>query len=471
MHCHTRGARGNASRNGAPVGRKDRPRDVALRALREVFHRDAYGSQALDRALSESRLSQEDRRLASSLFYFTLENRLRIEHCLKSFLKARPETEVQDILDLAAAQILFMDRIPDHAAVDEAVKQIRRAGRENLTALVNGVLRNLIRARDGGELKLPDREEEPERYISEKYSISLSLVERMTAAYGTEGAEAIAAWLPDRRWESVRPNQMAVTDEEFEHWLQENNFEWIRGAVPSAYRISGGGRLAAHEGYRRGIFSIQGESSMLAALAMEVRPGMQVLDACAAPGGKSCLMAEIMRGTGRVYAWDLHEHRVELIRAAARRLGLENLRPQVRDARRRNESMADQMDAVLVDAPCSGLGVMGDKPDIKYRLRGEDVDALLPVQRDILETCASYVRPGGRLVYSTCTVLPEENERQIEAFLSRHPEFVPIEAADYLPQKLRGYVKNGMLQILPGRDGLDGFFIARLARKADTNGR
>lgn len=208
---------------------------------------------------------------------------------------------------------------------------------------------------------------------------------------------------------------------------------------------------------------------MLAALAMEVRPGMQVLDACAAPGGKSCLMAERMRGAGRVYAWDLHPHRVELIRAAARRLGLENIRPQVRDARVRNESMLGSMDAVLVDAPCSGLGVMGDKPDIRYRLKDADVTALLPVQRGILDACAGYVRPGGRLVYATCTILPEENAQQVQHFLQRHPEFVPDGGLENLPQALKPQMRAGMLQILPGQEGLDGFFIASLVRKADAH--
>lgn len=172
-----------------------------------------------------------------------------------------------------------------------------------------------------------------------------------------------------------------------------------------------------------------------------------------------------MRGSGRVYAWDLHEHRVELIRAAAKRLGLDNIRPQARDAQKYNENLETQMDAVLVDAPCSGLGVMGDKPDIKYRLTDETIDALIPIQQSILDTCARYVRMGGRLVYSTCTLLPEENERQVRAFLERHPEFEPDTDTAYLPEALRSYAQNGMVQILPSRDHLEGFFIARLRRK------
>ncbi len=470
----------------APNARRPQPRapqgptarDVALDALRYVSRDGAYAAQALDRALRpepkpsdtkpprELRLSDVDRRLAASIFYFALENRLRIETCLAARLKDRPEREVMEILCIAAAQILFMDKIPDHAAVDEAVKQTRRARRENQTALVNAVLRGLIRDRDEGKLALPEREAEPEAYISQRYSFALPLAKRLIDAYGLDEAERIAAWSPDRRTETVRPNRMRMTDAEFETWLDANKLEWSRGIVPGAYRIANAGRLASHAGYRAGLFSIQGESSMLAALAVEAKPGMQILDACAAPGGKSCLIAEAMNGAGRVHAWDLHAHRVELIRSAARRLGLDNVRPAQRDAARFNESMAGMMDAALVDAPCSGLGVTGDKPDIKYRLTGEGIEALAEVQRGILDACAGYVRPGGLLVYSTCTILPEENGKQIDAFLARHPEFAPDEGCAWLPEALRGEWRDGRIQILPSRDGLDGFFIARLRRKA-----
>ncbi len=440
-------------------------RDVALKALRNVVRENAYASQALDRELTNVHLSDEDRRLAAGLFYTALENRLRIDRVIARFTAARPDPEIIDILHIAVAQILFMDRVPDHAAVDEAVEQARRAHRDGMTALVNGVLRNIIRAREADELALPDREADVQAYISEKYSVSPELVARLVAAYGAEETEAIAAWTPDRRSQAIRANHMRMSDADFETWLTNNKIEFEKSIVSDAYIAKNAGRLAAHEGYRSGMFSIQGESSMLAAAAVGARGGMQILDACAAPGGKTCYIAEAMRGSGRVYAWDLHDHRVDLIRAAAKRLELDNIRPQARDAQKFNENLEMQMDAVLVDAPCSGLGVMGDKPDIKYRLTGDTIDALIPIQASILETCARYVRVGGRLVYSTCTLLPEENERQVRAFLDAHPEFEPDNDAAYLPEALRAHVRDGMIQILPSRDHLEGFFIARLRRR------
>ena len=442
-------------------------RDAALSALRDVVRNGAYSSQALDRSLNAVELSPEDRRLAASIFYFAVENRLYIEWALNHLMQTKAEPLVEDVMHIAAAQILFMDRIPDHAATDEAVKQVRALGRDGLTGLVNGVLRSLTRARDAGELALPDREAEPEKYLSIRYSFSEAAARRLIAACGLETAEAIVSYTPAERAQTVRPNGMKIDRADFERNLTEIGYMWHKSEVPGAYRILAAGDLSATDDYRRGLFAIQGESSQLAALAVEARPGMQILDACAAPGGKTCLMAEAMRGAGRVYAWDLHEHRVELIRAAARRLGLENVRPMTHDARRAPDSMLLSMDAVLVDAPCSGLGVIADKPDVKYRLTDEELDKLPGIQAAILDACAKCVRPGGLLVYSTCTILPEENQKQVRAFLDRHPEFAPETSEKWLPESLRGHMEDGMLSILPHRDGMEGFFIARMRRRDD----
>ena len=448
-----------------PQSHGEAPRRAALKALQDVVRGDAYAAQALDRQLEAARLSPEDRRLAASIFYFAVENRLYIETMLDRFMETKAEPVVNDILHIAAAQLLFMDRVPDHAAVDEAVKQVRFVRREGLTGLVNAVLRSLIRARDAGELTLPDREAEPVQWLSVKHSVAPAIAERLITAYGIEEAEQIASVRGEGRAQTVRPNRMRMDPAAFERWLDEQKYAWRRGLVEDAYVVSDAGSLANTEGYRRGLFSIQGESAMLAALAVGARPGVQILDACAAPGGKTALMAERMMGAGRVYAWDVHEHRVRLIRAAAQRLGLDNVRATVYDARHPMESARLAMDAVLVDAPCSGLGVIAEKPDIKYRVNAAALDALPPLQRDILDACCQAVKVGGRLVYATCTVLPEENEKRVRAFLEAHPEFEPETDGSWLPEALRPHFREGMIQILPHRDGIEGFFIARLVRK------
>ncbi len=441
-------------------------RDAALRALQDVVRSGAYAAQALSRQLDGSELSPEDKRLAASIFYCAAENRLRLQYALSRFMQTSADPVTEDILHVAAAQLLFMDRIPDHAAVDEAVKQARSCGREGLTGLVNGVLRALIRARDEGDSLLPDREEDPVRYISVRCSVAEHIVLRLIDAYGEELAERILSWPSGSDSRAVvRPNTMKISPAEFENWLTQRSFHWTASDVKNAYIVTGAGDLSYLDGFRRGYFSIQGESSMLAAYACQPKPGMQILDACAAPGGKSALLCELLNGTGRVHAWDVHEHRVELIRAAGRRLQLDNLRPALHDARKPCEAFEGLMDAVLVDAPCSGLGVISEKPDIKYRLTPEALDSLPPLQAEILNNCAAFVRPGGLLVYSTCTILPAENADRIAAFLEKHPGFQPDPDASWLPERLRGGYSDGMIQLLPCRDGVEGFFIARLRRK------
>ena len=191
---------------------------------------------------------------------------------------------------------------------------------------------------------------------------------------------------------------------------------------------------------------------------------MQILDCCAAPGGKTCYLAEMMGGTGRIQAWDIHEHRVALITAQARRLGLENIRPMVRDAMKVREDLTETMDGVLLDAPCSGTGMLAEKPDIKLRLTEENVREMIRVQRQLLDTVSPYVKKGGILVYSTCSILPEENEKQVELFLQDHPEFEAEALPETIPERIREKRKLG-LQLLEYRDGTEGFYLCRMHRK------
>ena len=440
-------------------------RDAVLMAVTDVLRRGAYSSQALDRALSAVQLKDEDRRLAAGLFAFTVENCVRIDWYLAKLMETEPIPAVQDILRLAAAQLLFMDRIPDHAAVDEAVKQAKRGGYAGMSGLVNGVLHALIRMRDEGTAHLPDPAVSPDEYISVVCSVSMPIARRMLEAYGLEDACAMLKVKGGAMATCVRPNRMRADAGTLGTMLSKEGIEWTAGHIPDALLVRGGGRLSSLKGFGKGLFSIQSESSMLAAMAVEAKPGMQILDACAAPGGKTCFMAERMGGAGRIYAWDIHDHRVELIRAAARRLWLENIRPSVHDASVPSGALEMGMDAVLADVPCSGLGVMSEKPDIRFRISEDELRSLPGTQERILDSCAVMVRPGGLLVYTTCTLLPEENERLIERFLSKHPEFEMDLSLDWLPVHLRDRAEGGRLLIRPDLDDMDGFFIARMRRR------
>lgn len=438
-------------------------RKVASQALGDVNQGGAYAALALQKRLVAAKLPGRDARLCTRIFYSTLENQIKLDFALDRLME-RPTNEptLRDILRLSACQILFHDRVPDSAAVNEGVKLVRSAGMESSAGFANAVLRNLVRQKD--EIPWPKREDGLREYLSIEYSAPLWLIDKLTQELGEETCEAVLAFKDEQHSVTLRPNMMKLNDEQFEKLLTQKGLEWTRGIAPHCYHVPSLGDVALDSDYRDGLYTVQGESSVLAAEAMQVRPGMRVLDCCAAPGGKACYMAETMQGTGRVYAWDLHEHRVELMRSAKRRLHLENLRLMVRDASEPKPDLEGTLDAVLLDAPCVGLGVLTDKPDLKYRLKPEDIPAIVQIQKKLLDAVCLFVKPGGRLVYSTCSILPEENERQIEAFLSTHPLFHIERLPAAFPDSIKEHQTQYGLQLFHHRDGIEGFFIASMVR-------
>ena len=439
-------------------------RRVALWTLSDVVRKKAFAQLALDERLREAELEPDDRRLATAIFYAALENRLYLNWVFSTLVAKMPGAVVEDILHVAAAQLLYMDRVPDHSAVDEAVKLTKALNLTQYAALVNGTLRSLIRARDAGQLVYPGEADSLRRF-SVTHSLPEPLAKRLIDDYGMDTALAVAAYKPAIRYQIVRPNLLKTDRAAFEKYLTQKGWKWSASPIPGAYRLEGAGDLGSDEGFFSGLFSIQGEGSMLAALAVEAGYGMNILDACAAPGGKAALICEAMGGSGRVQAWEIHETRAKVLEAVKKRLKLDNLRVFARDATIPRPECEEAFDAVLVDAPCSGLGVMHEKPDLKYRVTDEDVSSLCALQAQILDACAPYVKPGGRLVYSTCTLFKAENEDQAAAFLARHPEFERDTDTAWIPEPFRAHAKDGMLTLLPPRDGTEGFFIARLRRR------
>ena len=437
-------------------------RRLALEVIREVTEKGKFIHLVMDEKLRNCTLPLIDRRLAARLAYDTIENQMYLDHALNQIM-AKPDCDIKlrNVLRLGACQILLEDRIPESAACNTAVALCKETEMEGLAGVCNGVLRNLIRQKD--ELQWPDPEENPVKALSVRHSVPEWLVEKLLADWGDEAINLMAFHSHDS-YITVRPNLTKLDDAAFEAFLNEKVWEHEPGKVAHSWRIRNMAEIAHDAGFVGGKFSIQSESSMMAALAVEPKRGMQILDCCSAPGGKTCLMAEMMEGTGRVQAWELHEHRVDLVKAQMKRLGLENVRPMQRDATVLREDMTGTMDAVLLDAPCSGLGVMADKPDVKYRASAESVAELVALQAKLLDTVCQYVKRGGTLVYSTCSVLKDENERQIEAFLGRHPEFEIVALPESIPAEFRQHAGTG-LQLLPNRDGVEGFYICRMRRK------
>lgn len=437
-------------------------RRLALEVIREVTEKGKFIHLVMDEKLRSCTLPLIDRRLAARLAYDTIENQMYLDYALAQIM-AKPDCDIKlkNVLRLGACQILLEDRIPESAACNTAVALCKELEMEGLAGVCNGVLRNLVRQKD--ELTWPDPEENAVKALSIRHSVPEWLVEKLLADWGDEAINLMAFHSHDS-YITVRPNLTKLDDAAFESFLKEKVWENEPGKVAHSWRIRNMAEIAHDAGFVGGKFSIQSESSMMAAMAVEPKKGMQILDCCAAPGGKSCLMAEMMGGSGRVQAWELHEHRTDLITAQVKRLGLENVRPMTRDAGLRRPDLDNTMDAVLLDAPCSGLGVMADKPDVKYRVTPESVEEIVRTQRQLLDAVAPYVKRGGTLVYSTCSVLKEENVRQAEAFLERHPEFELMKLPETIPAEFRQHEETG-LQLLPSRDGVEGFYICRFKRK------
>ena len=440
-------------------------RRIALKVIRAATEQGAYASLSLDKALEDCGLIAADRRLASRLAYDTLDHMIYLDHVLAQVM-AREDTDIRlrNILRLGACQILFEDRIPDNAATDTSVRLCTETGLEGLKGVCNGILRNLIRRKD--ELVFPDPEKEADKAEAIQYSLPEWLWKKLKNAYGTVTAAAIVTHREAAESWTVRPNLTKVTDEEFEKILEKKIWEKEKTDLPHAWKIRGAMNIGKDADFLNGSFSIMTPGSMMACLAMDVKRGKQILDCCAAPGGQTCYLAELMSGTGRVQAWDIHEHRTALIEAQVKRLGLENVRPMIRDAGKKREDLVMAMDGVLLDAPCTGTGMIAEKPDIKLRITEESLKELTVLQSGLLDTVAEYVKPGGTLVYSTCSVLPEENELQVESFLHRHPEFEACALPDTIPEKYRKHRKTG-LQLLPSQDGVEGFYLCRMKRKTD----
>lgn len=437
-------------------------RRLALDVIRAVTEEGAYASLALDEKLNGCALPLVDRRLAARLVYETLEHLMTLDYILDQ-LMAKPDTDIKlrNVLRLGACQLLYADRIPESAACNTAVGLCKEIGMEGLAGVCNGILRNLIRRKD--EIKWPDPEIEYVKSLSVRYSVPEWLVEKLLQDWGEE-AEKLMGFHQPNAPVVIRPNLLKMSDADFEALLKTKVWEYERGDLPYSWKIRNMAEIAHDAGFVGGKFSIQSESSMMVCMALAPQNGMQILDCCAAPGGKTCLMAEMMQGTGRVQAWELHAHRADLMAAQVKRLGLENVRCMTRDALKPRPELESTMDAVLLDAPCSGLGVMSEKPDIKYRVKAESVAELTDLQEKLLDTVAPYVKKGGTLVYSTCSVLKDENVRQIEKFLSRHPEFEAVRLPETIPEKFRQYEALG-LQLLPQRDHVEGFYLCRMRRK------
>ncbi len=398
-------------------------RELVLKGLYRIEVEDAYSNQALQEVLAVGTLGAVDRGFATELLTGVVRNRLQLDYIIGKFSKIKLKKLspwVHQILRMGIYQMIFMDRVPDRAACNEAVKLARRYAHGAAQGYVNGLLRTVAREKEN--ISYP--EDVLER-LSVVYSCPVWLTEKLVGQYGEDFCEKILKASHEKQPVSLRVNRLKTTAEELQMALEVEGVITHRDpAEPYRLFVDGALDIQRSKAYRDGWYTIQNASSMAAVDLLEPKAGETVLDLCAAPGGKTTFMAERMENRGRIFAMDLYPHKTELIRKSAERLGISIIETQAGDATVYLPAWSKKADRVLVDAPCSGIGVIHKKPDIKWRRKPEDVLALCQIQREILKNAAQYVKPGGVLVYSTCTILREENQMQAAWFLKEQPDFV-----------------------------------------------
>lgn len=437
-------------------------RKTAVKILKEVFDKNAYSNVVLGRELNNSELNDKDKALVTEIVYGTLKYRYTIDNILSYYIKSglgKLETYILNILRMSIYQIEYLDKIPEFAVVNEAVELAKNKSPKG-AKLVNGVLRSYLRTK--GSVDYYNKNNKLEE-LCFKYSFPTWIVKLFVDSYGNEQAEKILNGLNLVPSVTVRVNNLKIDYEDAWKRLEESGYDIEEGKIcPEAIQIKKGRSIEENPLFINGLITVQDESAMMIAPSMDLQENMVVLDLCSAPGGKACHAAEIMNNTGKVLAFDIHENKLPLIKENAERLGINNIRCSVLDAAVYSQAYKDTGDRVLIDVPCSGLGIIRKKPEIKWTKDKNVIRDLVKIQREIMLNAAKYVKKDGKLIYSTCTLSKEENEENIKWFIKKCPEFT-IEPLYYGKIDNIIYHKEGYVTILPDKN-MDGFFVAKMIR-------
>lgn len=440
-------------------------RFVALEALVRIERGGAYSNLLLRELMNQGRLNDKDGRLLTEMVYGTISRQLLLDYYLANFIKNAKKVDpwVRSLLRLSLYQMLYLDKVPNHAILNEAVEIAKAKGNPGIGKFVNGVLRTI--QREG--VPALDQIKDPLERLATEISMPLWLTERFLAQIGSDKTRELGLSLLVPSHASGRLDLQRITRNEAILQLQEEEIEARESQLSPYGIVADKGFLAGSSLYHDGLLTIQDESSMLVAPALHIAPEHQVLDACAAPGGKTTHIASFLSAEagGKVTALDIHPHKVKLITENAERLAVsEVVQAEVMDAREVAQHFEEQQfDRILVDAPCSGLGLMRRKPDIKYNKQAADLERLPEIQLAILESAAPTLKNSGIMIYSTCTIMLEENQAVVEAFLADHPEFERIDVS--VNADIAANINDQMLTIYPQDFMTDGFFISCLRKK------
>ncbi|GEK32612.1 16S rRNA (cytosine(967)-C(5))-methyltransferase RsmB [Kurthia sibirica] len=438
-------------------------RDAALSILLAVDNQQAYSNLLLNQTIEKNKIDAKDRGLLTELTYGTLQYKMTLDYYLEPYVRGKLDDWVRWLLRLSLYQIAFLTKIPDHAAVNESVEIAKhRARHKGVSSTVNGILRSILR--DG--IRDTSTIADPAEKLAIETSHPLWLVQRYLNDFGYQKTHDMLFENNLPPIQTVRVNTAKVTTDEALQALWDENYSVQRSEnLPECLHIIEG-QVVRSQAFKDGLITIQDESSMLPANALDVQPGMRVLDMCAAPGGKTTHIAEKMNNEGELIATDLHKHKIKLIEENSERLGLSIIAAEVLDGRKANDQFdAQSFDRILVDAPCSGLGVIRRKPDIKYTKKESDFASLHTIQLALLDAAHDLLKIGGKMVYSTCTIDKMENSDTVSLFLEKHPD-MELAPAPQAPEALVALRTTGTMQVFPQDFSSDGFFVAAFVKKA-----
>ncbi|PKI09277.1 16S rRNA (cytosine(967)-C(5))-methyltransferase RsmB [Staphylococcus shinii] len=426
---------------------------LAFETIQDIINDKAYSNIIINEVLSNNELNRADKSLFTELVYGTLKRKYTLDYFLKPFVQTKLKGWVRQLLWMSIYQYAYLDKIPEHAIIHEAVEIAKYKGGPHNGNVVNGILRNMMRS------ELPDFTEitDDKKRIAIEYSLPKWLVDHWVTHFGLEKTEEIAQSFLDKVSTTVRVNLTRITvDEAIRRLTDDDYIVELDKEIDTCLHISGKPIIESRL-FKDGLVSIQDKSSMFVGEIMSLTEADKVLDACSAPGGKACHIAEILNGTGHVDATDIHEHKIDLIDFNIKKLRLSNISAFEHDATEKYDKVYDK---ILVDAPCSGLGVLRHKPEIKYEQSQHSIQSLVEIQLEILNNVKDSVKPGGTIIYSTCTIEQMENENVIYTFLKANKDF----EFDAFEHPITGE-KVKTMQVLPQDFNSDGFFITRIKRK------
>lgn len=453
----------------------DRAREVALKILYRVDKDNAYSNIALNEVLEQNRenLNEKDIGLISEIVYGVTTWKLTLDEIIKKYSKIRLKKIsiwILNILRMSIYQIIFLDKIPKSAAVNEGVNLAKRYGHKSSSGFVNAILRKVTKKdyEDFFEIK------DPIERIQKTTSMPKWIIEELlNEGLELEKVEKICKDSNQRPKISIRANRLKTNPKELKEKLEQKQIKVEEGILEDFLILNKVKNLEKLEEFKEGLFTVQDEAAGLTAIVLEPKQNETILDACSSPGGKTTYIGEIVENNANILAWDIHKHRVLLVDKAAERLGIDRIKTEVKDASKYEDKYKEKFEKILLDVPCLGLGVLKRKPDIKWQKKKEDIVEISKTQWGILNTCSKYLKEGGDLVYSTCSILKEENENMIYKFLEKHPEFeiqkIILSNNNKSEKNNRNYFekfleKDGFLQVYQNEE-TDGFFICKLKKK------